>query len=121
MQDNFCLKTSAIWQFVGYGLYALKILVPLIIIILGVIDFSKATLSSDDKAISKAATTLIQRLILGIAIFLIPTIVNLVLNLVKESVEVVGNTGACYTCLLDPNSSECDSYKKEAEALRKQQ
>lgn len=119
MQDNFCLKTSAIWQFVGYGLYALKILVPLIIIILGVIDFSKATISSDDKAIPKAATTLIQRVILGLVVFLIPTIVNVVLNLVKESVSVVGNTKACYSCLLDPNSDECNGYKKEAEALRK--
>ncbi len=42
IENDFCLRTSAIWQFVGYGLFALKILVPLIIIIFGIVDFAKA-------------------------------------------------------------------------------
>lgn len=48
MEDNFCLKTSGMWQLAGYVLFAIKIIVPLIIIVLGIIDFAKASLSSDD-------------------------------------------------------------------------
>ena len=79
---SFCFKTSAIWQFVGYGLFALKILVPLIIIIFGIVDFAKAIASSDDKAIKKSSLSLFKRLIVGICIFFIPTIVKVVFDLI---------------------------------------
>ena len=58
---QFCVRTSAVWQFVGYGLLAVKVLVPLIIIVFGLIDFAKAMTSGDDKAIKSAASSLIKR------------------------------------------------------------
>ena len=70
---NFCGRTAPIWQFVGYFLVALKIVIPLIIIVLGVIDFATAVVSSDDKAISSATKGLFKRLIVGVVIFFIPT------------------------------------------------
>lgn len=115
---NFCTKTSAIWQFIGYALFALKILIPLIIIILGVIDFSKAVVVSDDKSISKASVTLIQRVILGICVFFIPTIVNLVVGLITDIAQIKDEAEGCYTCLLDPTGTECDNKKAEAKASR---
>lgn len=115
---NFCLKTSAIWQFVGYGLYALKIIIPLIIIIFGIIDFAKATMSGDDKAIKQAASSVFKRLVMGIAIFFIPTIVTVVFNLIENITNGLDAIAVCETCLLNPTSETCNGYISEAECLR---
>ena len=116
--NSFCFKTSAIWQFVGYGLLALKILVPLIIIVFGVIDFAKAVTSNDDKAIKKSAVSLVKRLIVGICIFFVPTIVKVVFDLI-DNVANLDGIAECEECLLDPNSSTCETYITEAEEERK--
>ena len=42
---EFCYKTATVWQMVGKLIFILKILVPIIIIVLGTIDFSKAVIS----------------------------------------------------------------------------
>lgn len=118
---SFCTKTSEIWQFVGYGLFALKIVVPLIIIVLGAVDFAKATISSDDKAVYTAAKTLVQRVIMGICIFFVPTIIHLVVNMVSEASGVLDAIEGCETCLLDPTSSECTRIKNTAAASRNTQ
>ena len=72
---NFCYKTASIWQVVGYISFILKIVIPLIIIILGIVNLAKAVTSNDDKAVSKAAGTLIKKIVIGVVIFFIPTIV----------------------------------------------
>ena len=50
--EYFCVTTSSIWQFAGYILFAIKIAVPLIIIILGILDFFKAMTAAKDDAIN---------------------------------------------------------------------
>ena len=106
---SFCNKTSPIWQFVGYGLLALKIAIPLLIIILGTINFAKAMLSSDGDATSKAAMKLLKSFIVGVIIFIIPTLVDVVFNLIAKSPSSA-NIDACQTCLLHPLDSSCDTY-----------
>ena len=117
MEDNFCLKTSGMWQLVGYVLFAIKIIVPLIIIVLGIIDFAKASLSSDDKAVSKAASSLLNRFIIGIAVFFVPTVVSIVLGLVVTKEEDGTGIDACRVCLLNPTDTDCDSYKRKAKGI----
>lgn len=96
-------------KIVGYVIQICKWIVPLMIIILGMMDFGKAVISSDEKAINKATSSLIKRFIAGIVVFFIPTIVMAILNLIKitNGIEDKENTnfGACTTCLFDP--SEC--------------
>ena len=117
IENDFCLRTSAIWQFVGYGLFALKILIPLIIIIFGVIDFAKAVASSDDKAIKSAAMALLRRLIVGVCIFFVPTVVSVIFGLIDNVADLDG-IEECEECLLKPSSTTCDGYIKKAEDLR---
>ena len=118
-EADFCLRTSAIWQFIGYALYAVKIIIPLIIIVFGIIDFIKAVMSSDDNAIKKAATSLLKRAIAGVAIFFVPTIVTVVFNLIENFTGGLEPITECKTCLLKPTSDTCEGYIKEAEDLRK--
>ena len=118
-EADFCLRTSAIWQFIGYALYAVKIIIPLIIIVFGIIDFIKAVMSSDDNAIKKAATSLLKRAIAGVIIFFVPTIVTVVFNLIENFTGGLEPITECKTCLLNPTSDTCEGYIKEAEDLRK--
>ena len=46
--DSGVLK---VFQVIGYVIYIIKILVPIIIILLGMIEFGKATITKDEKAI----------------------------------------------------------------------
>lgn len=115
---DFCLRTSAIWQFVGYGLYALKILVPLAIIAFGIVDFVKAVLSSDDKAIKSATVSLAKRMIAGVVIFFIPTIVTVIFNFIENFTGSLDGIEECKTCLLSPTNNKCETYIEKAESLR---
>lgn len=119
MENNFCLKTSAIWQFVGYGLYGLKLIIPIIIIVLAIVDFVKAMAGNDDKVVTKATTVFAQRLLMGICIFFVPTGVSILLGLISEAADVKEQIEGCETCLLRPTSDDCDSIKSEAAAARK--
>ena len=58
---TFCSDTALIWQFIGYILMVFKIVIPLLLLVLGMVDLGKAVVASDDKAINKAATTLGKR------------------------------------------------------------
>ena len=103
---NFCEEKGVrkTFQIVGYILYVAKILVPLILIIMGTIDFAKATISSDDKAPKEAVTMLIKRILIAVIIFLIPTILSFLLSLVNGASEAFTDSKFtdCTDCLLDP-------------------
>lgn len=117
--NSFCDKTAEIWQFVGYGLFAIKIIIPLIIMIFGMIDFSKAVMSGDDKTIKGAGASLIKRLVLCICIFFVPTIISLIFKMVDSSSIYVEGAKRCEECLTDPTGYLCKTYVKEAQEARK--
>ena len=94
---------------IGYILYIIKILVPVIIIVLGSIEFGKAAISKDEKSIMVAANSLVNKFILGILIFMIPTLLDAALSLVRGTKEATQDYETCTTCLLSPFSDECDA------------
>lgn len=112
--EGFCYKTASIWQFVGYIVLVLKIIVPLVIIILGIVDLVKAIISdADDKTLKNYLKVMSKRIIAGIAIFFVPTIINYLFSLVGAFTNSVNdNHMNCVTCVTSPNN--CDtSYKGE--------
>ena len=105
---HFCQSSADIWQIVGYFLLVFKIVIPIIIIILGMIDLGKAVVSSDEKAIQKSAKTLLIRVLAGILIFFVPTIVGLIFNLVASfRNEVKEKWAECKACVVSPTGKEC--------------
>lgn len=60
----------------------IKIGVPILLIILGSLDFGKAVLADDDKALSKASSAFIKRAIAAIAVFLAPFVIMYIINAV---------------------------------------
>lgn len=112
--DSFCAETSNIWRTVGYFLLVFKIVIPIILIILGMVDLGKAVISSDDKAISKAAKSLLMRVIAAVAIFFVPTIVSFVIGLVDTSVD--DRYDVCAKCISSPGGDTCtDAYEANFE------
>lgn len=85
-------------KFVGALLLIAKILVPIILIVFGVMDFSKAMVASDADAISKATKSLLFRFLAGVIIFILPTIVNFVFSTIGKNNT---NFNQCRACVFD--------------------
>lgn len=100
---GFCAKTANIWAVLGYVVLMFKIIIPLLLIILGMVDLGKAVVSSDDKAISKSVSTLVKRFIAAILIFFIPSIVSALFN-VLNLVKADGDYNICIQCVTNVNS-----------------
>ncbi len=100
----FCEETAKIWKIVGYLVGALKILVPVIIIVLGSIDLGKAVVAQSEDEIKKGTQLLIKRLIAGIVIFFIPTIVTIVLKMASKYSTTVSSNSTCIECVSKPGS-----------------
>lgn len=108
---EFCAKTSIIWQIVGYVFLILKIVIPLLLIIFGVIDFSKAVMAGKDDSVKGALQSLMWRAIAAVVIFFIPTIVNVVMGFISNFAESGAKSDfkVCQTCIVDPKN--CDTSK----------
>lgn len=66
-------------KFLKSALALIRFAVPLIIIGLGIVDFIKATAAQDDSLIKKAANTLVKRMVIGVIIFVLPTLLEFIL------------------------------------------
>lgn len=58
-----------------------KIIVPILLILLGMLDFAKAVISSKEDEMKKAQATFIKRVIAAVAVFFIPLLVDIIMGL----------------------------------------
>lgn len=110
--ENFCYlpTVSRTMKFIGLGLFILKILVPAIIIIMGVVNLFKIITSGKMDDAKKYGKTIIRNIIIGIIIFLAPGIIDFVFtsadNIISPDTE--SSVSNCEKCLLDPtDENEC--------------
>jgi len=90
----------------GKILFITKIVIPIILMIMGVFDFTKAIISPKDGVI-KASKTFFIRVTAGLLIFFLPTLVSFVLGLLPETEF---DFRECNTCLKHP--FECEIIKE---------
>lgn len=100
INDN--LKTPL--KYVGWLLSAVKLIVPIIIIALGVMDFMKAVASQKQEELSKAIKTILLRVIAGIIIFLVPAIIHFLFTLVDDWAPFDSAYSECTKCLVNPKN-----------------
>ena len=107
--SDFCAQMAGPLKFVGIVLWIFKIAIPVIIVIMGIMDLGKAVTASKDDEIKKAMKQLMIRLISGVLIFFIPTIIMFVFRVITEFNDIESETGfnVCEACILRPTSSEC--------------
>ena len=61
----------------------IKIAGPILVVLLSALDFIKAIASSEEDAFKKAQSRLVVRLVAALALFLVPTFVELLLGLIN--------------------------------------
>ena len=61
-----------------------RIIVPIIIVVLGSLDFFKAVTAGKEDEMKKAQKKFIKRLVMGIAVFLVPTFINAIMHLANS-------------------------------------
>ena len=69
------------------------------------IDFFRAIIGSKDDEIKKSTRSLIFRIIAGVVIFLLPTLVSFIFSLIDSWANIEGEFNACQKCVL--NVREC--------------
>ncbi len=57
----------------------IQIGIPIILIVLGMLDLGKAVMASKEDEMRKAQKTFIKRIIIGVAFFFIPALVNIIM------------------------------------------
>lgn len=84
----------------------LKILIPIIIIVPTIFGFTKGTVSADEEALKKAGKQFPVRVMVAVAIFILPNIVSLIFNTVSPNISSDG-----LACLLNIDSSMITNAK----------
>ena len=103
--SGFCTGAKQIVQVAGWVLLIFRILIPLIIVIYGAFDLGKAVTASKDDEIKKSAKSLGMRIVAGICIYLVPSLVLWIFGLVAGfgEAEAAVDFEVCKTCLISPN------------------
>lgn len=104
-----------VFRIVGFIIVVAKIVAPLLLIIFGIIELSRAVIASDDKAISTATNLLIKKAIAGVVIFFIPTVVDFVYSMVNDAKPIEETFMKCQKCLVDPRGDICTEGMKDYE------
>lgn len=71
--------------------------IPIILIVIGTFDMMKAVIASKEDEIKAAQKLLIKRIVYAVIIFLIPTIVYFVFNIVSNT-DGISGTGNFWDC-----------------------
>lgn len=69
-----------------------KIIIPIALIVIGIIDFSKAVISSDESAQKKSATLFGKRLIYAVLVFIAPWMIEVVMTTLGDLLGKEGMT-----------------------------
>ena len=93
----------------------LKIVIPIILIVLGMIDLAKAVMSNDDKVMKEAQGKLIKRIVYAVIIFFVVAIVQFVFGLLGSASDNASdsnmeynkdNITSCINCFV--NNEDCN-------------
>ena len=64
----------------------IRVIGPILVVLLSAIDFIKAIVGTDEKAMKEAQSKLVIRLICAVALFLVPTLVQVLLSFINQTV-----------------------------------
>ena len=101
---QFCSQLGGMIKLAGFILTFFKIAIPLVIVALGMFDFGKAVIAEKEDEIKKQTKRLIYRVIAGLVIFFVPSIIMFIFRNMgdygTEYDKIAFDT--CETCLLHP-------------------
>ena len=82
----------------------IKIVVPILLVVFGMLDLGKAVMAQKEDEIKKGQQTFVKRLIAAVIVFLVVFVVEIAIGLVgpRDSNE---NVWGCFNCLVN---NECN-------------
>ena len=104
--DNICSDTNALkaLRFVGYMVTIARFFVPLLIIGFGTLDLYKSVMAGSTDSLSKQAKSLGIRIVIGIFIVFVPTLLSAILSSIDSFGNIEGEYHNCEVCVLEPFS-----------------
>ena len=112
-----CRNSHTLLSIIGWIIVIIKIIVPLIIIVLGILDVGKNSISSKPEDIKNSVMSLVWRIVAGVSIFLSTSVVFSIMTWITDFDKAKEEYGAsedlkvCYACLLKPYDGECTLAK----------
>ena len=100
--ESFCSESAAIWSVVGWILTIFKIVIPILLIIFGSLDFGKADVAQKDDEIKKAGKQLAIRVAAAIIIFILPSLVTMVMEWAMDISNSEMDYETCFDCVNSP-------------------
>lgn len=88
---------------VSYAVLIIKIAIPIILIIFGMLDLGKAVVASKEDEIKKGQQTFIKRLIAAVLVFFVIQIVQIVVKFVSSNDTSISN---CFNCFINGSVNE---------------
>ena len=117
---------NEIFNLVATIIRGFKIIVPILLIIWGMLDFAKSIITKKEEDIKKYRSAFIARLISAVLVFLVIVIVQFVVSIIdgvetkSENGETVGDVWSCSKKFINgvdnSNESEDDSSEDDADA-----
>ena len=95
--NNTFTIDSSIPSLISTVVSIIKIGVPILLIIFGMLDLGKAVISNDEKEMKGAQGKLIRRCIYAALVFLVVAIVQFVIGLVDSD----ASTNSCISCFIN--------------------
>ena len=99
--QQLCDTLKPIMTLVGYVIFGIKVVVPVILILVGMMELARAIIEKDDSQIKKAQSSMIKKVVAAVCVYLVITIVGLVMNLLGQD-----QYESCVKCAFDPFSPE---------------
>lgn len=98
---NYCANLKSTLTFIGHIVRIAKILIPIIIIGFGMMDFFKAVTGAKDDEIKKSFRSLLFRCIAGVCIFFLPAFIDLIFSFVDSWGGYQSSYEECFKCIWD--------------------
>ena len=96
-----CSNLAPFLQIVGYIVTIVKIVIPILLIIFGMLDVGKAVIASKTDEVNKSLKGFAMRCIAAVLVFFLPSIVAVLLD------AVANTTGSDVTPTGDANAWRC--------------
>ena len=102
--DGSLVMNEMIPKLVSTAIDLIKIVVPILLVVFGMLDLGKAVMAQKEDEIKKGQQTFVKRLIAAVIVFLVVFIVELAIGLVAPKGDN-DNIWGCFDCLVN---NECD-------------
>ena len=100
--SDLCTDLSPALRIVGVVYKGIQIVVPILLIIVGMLDFAKAVTEKNEDKVKEAQKKLISKAVAAVCVFLVTVIVGVLMRIVSNV-----DYKKCMDCITSPFGPDC--------------